>query len=104
MEAQEDSRRHFQLMAKLAGDLGTIAARILAHEYRHDAFGSWWMTVQRRGDIFRIVFDGKERELRLERATESGQAESWEDLGSWSAGDRDSEHLLPEVVSRLRGV
>jgi hypothetical protein len=104
MEAREDSRRHFQLMAKLAGDLGTIPARILAHEYRHDAFGSWWTTVRRRGDIFRIVFDGKERELRLERATESGQAESWEDLGSWSAGGRDSAHLLSEVVSRLRAV
>jgi len=64
MEAQEDSRRHFQLMAKLAGDLGTIPARILAHEYHHDAFGSWWTTVQRREDIFRILFDGKERELR----------------------------------------
>jgi hypothetical protein len=104
MEAREDSRRHFQLMAKRAGDLATIPARILAHEYRHDAFGSWWTTVRRRGDVFRIVFDGKERELRLERATESGQAESWEDLCSWSAGDRDGAHLLSEVVSRLRAV
>jgi hypothetical protein len=82
MEAQEYPLQHFQLMAKLAGDLITIPAQILAHEYRYNAFGSWWTTVQRRGIVFRIIFDGKERELRLERATKSGQADSWKDLCS----------------------
>ncbi len=91
-------------MAKLAGDLVTIPAQLLAHGNHYNAFGSWWTTVQRRGIVFRTVFDGKERELRLERATKSGQADSWEDLCSWSASDRDGALALPEVVTRLRAV
>src|SRR2546428_13987418 len=99
MEEQEYPLQHFQLMAKLAGDLVTIPAQILAHEYNYNAFGSWWTTVLRRGIVFRVVFDGKERELRLERAARSGPADTWEDLCSWPASDGDGAHLLPEVVT-----
>ena len=104
MESQEYPLQHFQLMAKLAGDLVAMRAQILEHGYHCNAFGSWWTTLQRRGIVFRIVFDGKERELRLERATRSDKAESWEELDSWSASDPDGAGAFPEVVARLRAV
>lgn len=79
--------QHFQLMAKLASNLATVPAQILEHGYDYKAFGSWWTTVQRSGNVFRIVFDGKERALRLECATLSGRTDSWEVVCSWPAGD-----------------
>jgi hypothetical protein len=102
MEEPEYPLRHFQLMVQLAGDLRSLPAQILEHGYRYDAFGSWWTTLRRHGTAFRIVFDGKERQLRLERASSTAEADTWEELSSWRTNDPDAAHSLPDVVARLR--
>jgi hypothetical protein len=102
VDAQEYPGRHFQLMAQLTADLATISVQVLAHGYDFNAFGSWWTTVRRGGDLFCVVFDGKERAVRLERSVTSGRAGGWEELCSWPTGDEDAAHMFPEVVARLR--
>ena len=104
MESQEYPLQHFQAMAEFAGDLRRLSAQILEHGYNYSAFGSWWTTLQRQGVAFRIVFDGKEQQLRLERAGTTTGAQAWEALNSWAAADDQRAHALREVVARLRSV
>ena len=53
---------------------------------------------------FRIVFDGKERQVRLERAGLATEAESWETLHTWPVDDGERVQAIREVVARLRAV
>ena len=104
MESQEYPVRHFQAMAELARDLRPLPAQILEHAYHYSAFGSWWTTLQRKGIAFRIVFDGKEEVLRLERAGTATGADHWEELGAWPAAGGEGAHAIREVVARLKAV
>jgi hypothetical protein len=104
MDPQEYPVRHFESMAELAAELRTVPAQVLEHAYHYSAFGSWWTTLRRTGIAFRIVFDGKEGQLRLEQAGRVTEAESWEALHTWQADDGESAHVLREVVARLRAV
>ena len=103
MESQEHPLRHFQGMVELAGELRSLPAQILEHTYNYSAFGSWWTTVQRRGITFRIVFDGKEGQMRLEQAR-PGAATQWEAVRSWPVDRHGGAAAIPEVVAHLRAV
>jgi hypothetical protein len=89
-------------MARLAAELRMLPAQVLEHAYHYSAFGSWSTTLRRKGIAFRIVFDGKERQLRLEQADTA--TESWEACHTWSADDGEGAHAIQEVVARLRAV
>lgn len=104
MEAQDYPVEHFRLMARLAEDLRALPAQIVEHAYHHDALGSWFTTVRRHGRIFRIVFDGKEGQVRLERETAAAKSEQWEELCSFPATDQGGAQVLPDIVARLRPV
>lgn len=56
------------------------------------------------GFTFRIVFDGKERQLRLESTGTATGAGSWEALASWPMGDDDGVTAIRQAVDRLRAV
>ena len=103
MESQEDPLRHFQGMVKLASELRSLPAQILEHTYNYSAFGSWWTTVQRKGITFRVVFDGKEGQMRLEQAR-PGAATQWELVRSWPVDRDGGASAIPEVVAHLRAV
>jgi hypothetical protein len=61
----------------------------------HDAFGSWCTILRRRGLRFRIVFDGRERQMRLERET-AAKTDQWAELYSLPTTD--------DILARLRVV
>jgi hypothetical protein len=103
MKSQMYPLRHFETMTTLARELATLPAQILEHAYNYGDFGSWWTTVQRKGIIFRVVFDGKDHQLRLEQA-ETGDASKWEVLCSWPVDSDGAVAAIPEVVARLRAV
>src|SRR5215467_2740325 len=86
MEPQEYAVRHFEAMAEVAADLRTLPSQILKHAYNYSAFGSWWTTLRRKGMTFRIVFDGKEQQLRREQASQATDGDSWEALDAWRTG------------------
>jgi hypothetical protein len=57
---------HFELMANVARHLKSIEVQLLRSEYYYESFGSWWFTFQKEGKDYRIVYDGRELELRFE--------------------------------------
>ena len=104
MEPQDYPVEHFRLMVRIAEDLRTLPAQIVAHEYCHDAFGSWTTTVRRRGGTFRIAFDGKEREVRLERETTKGKASEWAQVCLLPTTDPSGAQAIPDMVARLKTI
>jgi hypothetical protein len=55
-------------MEKVASYLKSIKGQLLNSKYSYQTFGSWWFTFQKRGQNFRVVYDGKEFELRFENS------------------------------------
>ncbi len=53
-------------MADVARHLTLIKAQLLRSEYCYETFGSWWFTFEKKGKIYRLLYDGKEGELRFE--------------------------------------
>jgi hypothetical protein len=102
-EARDHPVEHFRLMVGLAKELQTLPAQIVKHAYHHDAFGSWCTTVRRRGLLFRIVFDGKERRVRLDRET-APKTDQWAELCSLPTTDQAGTQAIPDILARLRAV
>ena len=67
MESQDYPIAHFAEMSALAKALKPLPAQILEHCYHYSSFGSWWLVLRHRGIPLRVVFDGKELTLRIER-------------------------------------
>jgi len=103
MEARDYPIRHFEYMAKFAAELKEIPAQVLEHEYRYDAFGSWYVVVRCKGVLLRVVFDGKEGEFLIERSTSREMPYRWENE-SWrhsrgSDSEADRANLIAAIVS-----
>src|SRR5688572_24851448 len=99
MKSHVHAVRHFETMTTMARELGALPAQLLEHAYNYGAFGSWWTTVQRKGIVFRVVFDGKDHQLTLEQAR-LGDATQWEVLSSWPVDSDGAVAAIPEVVAR----
>ena len=56
----------FEMMATLTTKLSTIPVEIIEQSYNDQAFGSWWFIYKKGGSKYRIVFDGRDRILRIE--------------------------------------
>jgi hypothetical protein len=56
-------------MAELAEALKALPAQICSHEYSYETFGSWCTVVRCKRALLRLVFDGHDREYRLDRSS-----------------------------------
>lgn len=101
MVAQEHPVEHFRLTVRLAEDLRALPAQIVKHAHEYDAFGSWGTTVRRRGQVFRIAFDGKERRASLEREPAAPNG-PWTELSSLPTTDQGPAPVLPDIAARPR--
>ena len=104
MESQAYPVEHFSVMAELARRLGALPAQVLEHQYSYRDFGSWWTQVQHKGTTFRIVFDGKERLLLLERASTSIAPGAWDLVAKWGAPGGLQGQQTEELVAQLQAV
>lgn len=68
MEAQDHPIAHFESIARLAHALKALPAQILEHEYSCESFGSWYLVFRRKGVVGRLVFDGHENELVMQKS------------------------------------
>jgi hypothetical protein len=102
MDPHDYPAAHFRAMADLASQLTGLPAEVLEHEYSCSHFGSWWLTVRRNGISYRIVFDGKERQVTFEREAPGGPAGTWSAIATWAASSGDQPQLIREIVARLR--
>ena len=57
---------YYQLMAKIVSNLSSLQAILQEQTYNHEAFGSWWFMFTKQGQKYRVVFDGRDRFLRIE--------------------------------------
>ena len=73
MTPNEAVREHLSLVTRLTRELDTLPAEVLAQEYQYESFGSWYMVVKRKGQHFRIDFDGKDRVLLAYRVVTAGE-------------------------------
>jgi|SRR5688572_4880087 len=92
MEALDYPIEHFSLMRDFAGNLKAISAQILHHEYSYQSFGSWWMTLKHKGEVFRLVFDGRDYTYSIEQAVDRAEPYRWQDP-LWQT--QGSIHELP---------
>lgn len=104
MDAQDYPIRHFATMVEFAAELKALPAQVLDHGYSYESFGSWSAIVRCRGVALRILFDGKEGELLVQRSTSRKAPYDWE-APSWRRAIGSGEALpTREMVNALRSV
>jgi len=101
MESQDFPIQHFEMMQELATCLKTVPVQILVHQYDYDAFGSWWIEFMRSGQRFRIIFDGKEQNLRLETSIGNQLKVEWQEMIVEEVPDESPEVIITRVRSLL---
>jgi hypothetical protein len=73
MEAHDYPIAHFEGLSRLARALKVLSAQILEHNYDYESFGSWYIVVRHNGVVSRLVFDGRDNYLGLQKSA-SGKA------------------------------
>jgi hypothetical protein len=101
MHGQNHPIRHFTRMAAFATALKSLPAQVLEHRYSYESFGSWWVTVQYRGISFRVILDGKESQLSVQRSASRKPPHLWADV-IWQAPSVDADSDLAGVVEVIR--
>jgi uncharacterized protein YqjF (DUF2071 family) len=98
MTAQDYPIHHFGFMQSLAERLKELRIQILSHEYHYQSFGSWWFDFMHVGKRFRVVFDGRDSNLRLDENLGDWMAVKWEEVANKGVTTRDIEELISEVL------
>lgn len=91
---------HFSLMAELGSNLKAVSAQILSHEYAYQSFGSWWITLKHKGDLYRLLFDGRDSTYSLEQATETAKPYQWREA-LWQSSGTIHEIPVAAILAAL---
>ena len=95
------------MMAEIANRLRSIPALILEHSYIYESFGSWWFTFKRSGKKFRVVFDGRDNFLSLDRSNVvdgSRLVAEWQSVDGKRLPDQSSDSLILEVCTLVEAI
>jgi|GEM_PF-2462506 len=89
---------YFDLMSRVALYLGSIEAQLLSSEYSYETFGSWWFAFMKKGNRYRVVYDGRDFELRFEKDPVQGKVHGvyitqWKEVLVLQVGDQNGPHL-----------
>jgi hypothetical protein len=104
MDEQDYPIRHFVWMGEFAAELKSLPAQILDHDYSYESFGSWSAIVRHRGVPFRVLFDGKDGKLLVQRSTSPNAPYAWE-APSWQRVIRPGDDLAArEMADAVRSV
>lgn len=68
-------------MSALARQLATLPAEVRDSTYSYESFGSWTLVVRFHGVRFRVVYDGRDHELFLERSSARKPPDVWSSCG-----------------------
>jgi hypothetical protein len=74
----DEASAHFLGVLRLLQRLKALPAECFEHTYSREAFGSWALTLRHKGEAFRVVCDGRERELIVERSASRKPPYGWE--------------------------
>src|SRR5262245_45924260 len=100
MDPQDYPIRHFQEMERLGTVLKSLPAQVLNHDYCYESFGSWSMTIRYKGCHLRLIFDGKEREYRLEKSATRKPPYSWSSV--WNRADLSQNAAASAIIEAIR--
>ena len=89
MNVQSHPVEHFRLMSEIAFGLTKIPAQFMEHHYSNEAFGSWWLKYSCSGHQFRLVFDGIDHIISIQKSN----VDSWENI--------DSKHVNMPTSSEI---
>ncbi|MDM7920891.1 MAG: hypothetical protein QUS14_01215 [Pyrinomonadaceae bacterium] len=84
---------HFRMMCKIAEGLRAKDIQLLSHEYHYQAFGSWLIEYMRVGERFRIVFDGKESQLRIDVNLGDWMKVNWKEVNAQTVSKLDADGI-----------
>ena len=99
-EGTEYPVRHFEMMARVARRCRGMQAQILEHVYQHSAGGSWLLYFNFRGVLYRVVLDGRESALTLERAADP-RRQDFAVVETRRPGKEDLEFLVDGMLDAL---
>ncbi len=95
MKSHNYQTEHFKMMSELSD---TLKSEILEHHYHPESFGSWWFTFEKARNKFRIVFDGRDRNLSLEqKIILTDSKHEWKFIEGKHLPKLDSDYLVSEV-------
>jgi hypothetical protein len=81
-----------------------MPAQVLEHSYTYESFGSWWSIVRFKGIPYRIVLDGRDRELVVERSFSPRPPYDWSVIHSVRLDGAAPDDFGQRVVEILRVV
>jgi hypothetical protein len=103
MDAEEHPARHFEQMIRLVERLRPVPAQLLEHVYSYESFGSWSCIVRCGGIPLRIVFDGRDRELVVERSRSRKPPYAWEPPVWRKVAVEDVDLFGAELIAAVMG-
>jgi len=78
MDARDYPIWNLAQLKELAIALKETSTQVLHYEYLHESFGSWFLTVRREGQVYRVLFDGKEGVYAIEHSSNKHSPYQWE--------------------------
>ncbi len=88
----------FEETCALMRDLGFTLEEV---QFQRQAFGSWFVSARAKGKPIRVVWDGRDYLLFIQKPCSSARLDPWKDF--WTAGDW-CDHKLAELQVELIGV
>ncbi len=98
------SLQNIEMMADLTSCLKTVNVKMREYSYHPELFGSWWFTFTRYGERYRLIFDGKESCLRLEKNKNALFKSDWQELRENSLPDKRSDTIIDAVLSIIKAL
>ena len=99
MKPQDYPIEHFQLMVIIASALAGFPAQILQQHYHYESFGSWWFSFRFKGQELRVVFDGKDGNLSLQKKV----ASDWNETQSKQTREPNPTDVLNLIGEAIKG-
>jgi hypothetical protein len=94
---------HFQLVARISAHLATLHGEVDEAHYHHHAFGSWWLSFRSKGQVLRLVYDGRDSLLSLERLS-NAEPQPWQDAATRRAPDESLESAALDLLGLVTAV
>ncbi len=98
MKAQDYPVAHFKLMSVLTFSLAAESVQILEHSYTYEAFGSWWVKCSFSGHQFRVVLDGRDYQLSIQKP----DGKDWKDIAAHQARDSDPAEMVSYILEAFK--
>lgn len=93
MKGQDYPVEHFRMASKIAEGLRAKDIQLLRHEYHYQAFGSWLIEYMRAGERFRIVFDGRDSQLRIDVNLGDWMEANWKEINARTVSKMDADGI-----------